>query len=54
MRKYKTRDKRENHIEMVITGEKSKEIGREIRAALHRTKHRHSVSYEITIMDSLQ
>ena len=50
MKIHKTREKKENHIEMVIAGEKSEEIGKEIRAALHNMKCRHEVSYHITTM----
>ena len=54
MKILRTRDEKENHIEMLIIGEKSEEIGREIRAALQKMKCRHEVSYCITVKDSLQ
>lgn len=45
----RTREKKENHIEVVITGEKNGVVGKEIRAALRKMKCRHEVSYRITM-----
>lgn len=51
MKVLKTRNKKENHVEIVVTGERSEEVGLEIREALRKIKCRRDVSYCITIGD---
>lgn len=50
----RSRNKKENHIEVTVTGEKSEEIGMEIRAALRKMEWLQEASFCITMMDSSQ
>ncbi len=50
-RVMRSRDKKANHVDVIVTGERSGEIGEEIRAALKRMECRHEVSYFIATTD---